>query len=185
MSAPYLESARLRPRLISIGFNYLVIACWIATLTFLGFAIRPRLPEPPGEPDLLAIDGLVFAMTVLPTWVYLTVTEAGERHATFGKRAARLWVLTSDGLEPTVWRIALRNAVKLAPWQIAHLAVARFIVDADTPMAMTSYVASLALVAVTVLMAFRDPLRRGLHDRIAGTRVVSVLDSPALRDQLS
>ncbi len=161
-------------------FDYLVIACWIALLTTVGFALRPLLPAGAPHPAPLVADALAWAMTVLPTWIYLCATEAGPTHATFGKRATRLWVLRTAGQEPDAGRIGVRNAVKLAPWQLAHVAVARFILDVDFALAVGCYVASLLLVVLTVAMAVRDPLRRGLHDRLAGTRVVSVLDSPAL-----
>ncbi len=141
----------------------------------------PPIEDSPAAQALPATDAVAFVITVLPTWLYLTLTEAGGRHATFGKRAARMWVLTAQGSEPAPGRIALRNAVKLTPWQLAHLAVARFIVEEQLVAAAGCYVASLALVVLTVAMAVRDPWRRGLHDRVAGTRVVSVLDTPALR----
>ncbi len=162
-------------------FDYLVIACWIAVLTVVGFAVRPLLPASAPRPGLLATDLLVLAVTVLPAWAYLTITEAGPRHATFGKRATRLWVLRTGGQEPTAGPIGVRNAVKLAPWQVAHLAVARFMLDVQVGVGVACYLVAMLLVVLTVWMAVRDPWRRGLHDRVAGTRVVSVVDTPALR----
>lgn len=173
-----LRPPQLRPRLISLGLDYLVIACWIAVITVLGFAVRPLLP-PAGEPgvgaDPVGADAVAFVLTVLPAWLYLTITEAGRARATCGKRTAGLRVVNDVGGDPPWPRVAARNAVKLAPWQLAHLSVARFILGVDQGVAVTAYLASLTFVIVTVSMAVRDPLRRGLHDRIVGTRIVTVV----------
>ncbi len=168
-----LPASRLRPRLWSLLLDYLVIACWIGVLTVVGLAVRPMLPPADSTLRPAAFDLVAFVMTVLPVWGYLTITEAGRRQATFGKRAAGLRVLRADDAPASGGAVALRNAVKLLPWQLAHVAVARFMLAVDLGLGTLAYVASLALVVLTVLMAVRDPLHRGLHDRVAGTRVVS------------
>lgn len=171
-----LRPPPLRLRLVSVGLDYLVIACWIGILAVVGFAVRPLLPaagQPSAGADPVGADAVAFVLTVLPVWLYLTITETGRRHATFGKRTAGLWVINSVGGDPPLGQVAARNIVKLAPWQLAHLAVARFILGVDLSVAVAAYVSSLVLVMLTVLMAVRDPLRRGLHDRLAGTRVVA------------
>lgn len=148
----------------------------------------------------LVVDVGAFAATVLPVWVYLTATEAGRRHATWGKRRAGLRVVAAGdggpGVAPeaaplgVVW-VAVRNAVKLLPWQLAHIAVARILLeaggstDAGTDGGMdaglepgtaavvgVTYTLSLVIPLVSIVMAWRDPLRRALHDGVAGTRVV-------------
>lgn len=175
-----LASAGPRARFVSLGLDYLVIAGWIGVLTVVGLSVRPLLPaEGAAAADPLAADVVAFVLTVLPVWLYLTVTEAGPRAATLGKRVARLRVVRLAGGWARFPRVAGRNAVKLAPWQLAHLAVSRFILDVERPLALTAYVASLALVVLTMVMAVRDPLRRGLHDRLAGTRVVATPPSGA------
>ncbi|MPZ87671.1 MAG: hypothetical protein GEU81_06255 [Nitriliruptorales bacterium] len=101
------------------------------------------------------------------------VTEAGPRQASWGKRRARLRVVSSGGGRPEAWRVALRTAVKLLPWQLAHLAVARWIVGVDLSAAgWTAYTLSLLIPVASIGMAWRDPQARSLHDRVAGTRVV-------------
>ena len=70
--------------------------------------------------------------------------------------------------------IAQRNAVKLLPWQLAHLAVSRFILDEQVGAAVALDILAIVLVLVTIAMAVVDRRRRALHDRIAGTRVVAL-----------
>ena len=67
-------------------------------------------------------DAVVLAVSVAPTWAYLTVSESAVQ-ATWGKRCRRLQVITVTGRRPGVARCAVRNAVKLLPWQLAHVAV--------------------------------------------------------------
>ncbi|NMD47816.1 MAG: RDD family protein, partial [Propionibacterium sp.] len=71
-------------------------------------------------------------------------------------------------------RVAARNAIKLLPWQLGHVAVARFILGVQFELAIVVDVVAVLLAVATVVVAVRDPGRRALHDLIAGTRVVAV-----------
>lgn len=148
------------------------IAGWFALLTVAGAAVRAVSPA--GPVPLLVTDLTVFAMTVLPVGLYLAAGEAGAHHASWGKRRAGLRVVTSDGGRPSVRRIAVRTAVKLLPWQLAHVAVTRLILGVDDPaVTWTTYALSLAIPLLSVTAAIRDPRQRAVHDRVAGTRVVT------------
>ena len=158
-------------------WDYLVILGWLAFLTVLGLVVRPLLPPVPAERTVspLAADAVAFLLTVLPVWVYLTTTESGRERASWGKRRAGLYVTSATGDDFGWRRVAVRNAVKLLPWQLAHIAVARIITGADEPVTILfTYALSLLLPAVSISMAWRDPLRRALHDRVASTRVICV-----------
>jgi uncharacterized RDD family membrane protein YckC len=162
------------------GWDYLVILGWLAVLTVAGLGVRTLMPPAPASQIAApAADVVVFALTVLPVWVYLTATEAGRSNASWGKRRTGLRVTGADGGRSSPGRVALRNAVKLLPWQLAHLAVARILLDPTataTAFVVVTYALSLVLPVVSVVMAWRDPWRRALHDRVAGTRVTT---SPA------
>lgn len=154
------------------------IAGWFALLTGVGAAVRAMAPAgqaaPPVEVPVLATDLAVFVMTVLPVGLYLAAGEAGAHQASWGRRRAGLRVVTADGGRPSVRQVAARTAVKLLPWQLAHIAVARLILGADDPVVTwTTYGLSLAIPLLSVTMALRDPRQRALHDRVAGTRVVT------------
>lgn len=165
-------------RVRSLLLDYLVILGWIAILTVVGFLARMlftfgETPATVSAGQLVLVDLAVLTATVLPVWIYLCVTEAGPAQATWGKARAGLEVVRLDGARPSVGRILGRNAVKLLPWQLAHISVARAILEIDQPIVMaTTYAASIILVVVTVVMAWRDPWQRPLHDLVAGTRVV-------------
>lgn len=153
-------------------WDYLVIVGWLAIVTVVGFAVR-AWPPVAATPTLLTTDAVAFGISVLPVWVYLTVTEAGARQASWGKRRVGLRVTASDGGRTTWTRVAVRNAVKLLPWGLAHISVARLILGVDDPITIgMTYTLSLLIPVVSVTMVWRDRQRRALHDRIAGTRVV-------------
>jgi uncharacterized RDD family membrane protein YckC len=151
-----------------------VIGAGIAVLTGAGAAVRRVAGSPSPALSLPATDLLVLAATVLPTGAYLAAGEAGAHRAAWGKRRAGLRVVAAEGGRPGVARILLRTAVKLLPWQLAHLSVTRLVLGSGNPV-VTWGANALAylLPAVSVTMALRDRQGRALHDRVAGTRVVS------------
>lgn len=117
--------------------------------------------------DLTLSDLAITILTVIPTLGYLTATEAGSRHASWGKR--RCGLRLAD--DPSAGQALVRNVVKLLPWQFGHMSTARFVnVPEATTSAMIFFVLSMALLATVAL----PPLfgRRGLHDLVSGTRVV-------------
>ena len=168
---PEETTAPIGRRVLASLIDFGVIVAWLLVLTGVGFLIRPLLP-PAGEANLPLTDVLAFVMTVLPVWCYLTFTEASARAGTLGKQRIGLRVRSVQ--QPLPFRAAaIRNAIKLLPWQLAHMAVSRFILEQEFTIAVTANVASLALAVMLVMTAFGDPQRRGLHDLLAGTRVVA------------
>jgi uncharacterized RDD family membrane protein YckC len=165
----------VRRRLLASVGDLGVIAGWLGALTAVGAtgrALTGRTAELPPIP-LPALDLGATAMTVLPVGAYLAATEAGRHQATLGKRWQGLRVVAADGA-PIGWRRAMvRTAVKLLPWQLAHLAVSRWMTGVDpSPVILTAYGASMVLAVGSVAIALRDPQGRALHDLAAGTRVV-------------
>lgn len=165
----------LGPRVRASCWDFLVIIGWLAVLTIAGFVIQPLLPPAPADlsyPPLVA-DVVAFTATVLPVWAYLTVTESGPTRASWGKRRAGLHVVSANGACPGWRHAAGRNAVKLVPWQLAHIAVARLILGSEQWITIgITYTLSLLIPVVSITMAWRDSAHRALHDHAAGTRVV-------------
>ena len=148
-----------------------MIWAWLLLMGGLGLVLAPLLGV--GAPNLVLTDVIAFAAAVLPTWLYLTLNEASMAAGTIGKRLRGLAV-ASDPARAHVASVALRNAVKLLPWQLAHLAVPRLLFDTQGPFAIGCVVAALVLTVGSVAMAVVDPHRRALHDRVARTQVVTI-----------
>lgn len=161
--------ARVRSWLV----DWAVIGAWLAVLAVLGLVVRlvADLPEQtaPTTRELLVADLLITLGTVVPYVVYLSVSEASTWRATLGKRWAGLVVADEDGGVAGAGRVWLRNVVKAAPWQVAHLGVSRAIYEVQTPWALTLSILALLLGAACAVPALTGG--RGLHDRVAGTRV--------------
>lgn len=147
----------------------MVLAWLVVVLVAVG------LPQLAGWIDLAAIwsqpaaaDVAVTVLTVVPYLAYLTVTEAGSARATVGKRRAGLAV-QGRGDTVTLGQALLRNTVKVLPWQLGHLSAMRFATGETSVTAIVLFMASMAVLAAVVAPVLVG--RRGLHDRLAGTRV--------------
>lgn len=154
--------------------DYLAIVAGIMAVTAAGMLVRSRWPIDVSSIPLLLTDTVACGSTVLPAWVYLSVSEAGARQASWGKRAEHLRVVaTPRGGAVRPRRVGLRNVVKLLPWQLAHIGVVRSILSVDAPALInTTFTLAIATPAVSLFVAWRDPQHRALHDLVAGTRVV-------------
>ena len=114
---------------------------------------------------------------MVPVWLYLTVTEAGAAHATWGKRRFDLAVRARNGRAAGPARVAVRNAVKLLPWACAHLGIAPLWAGPGAgtlvgpALAWAPIGAAYLLVGATVASVLVRRDRAALHDLVAGTRV--------------
>jgi uncharacterized RDD family membrane protein YckC len=173
-SATPLRTGPLRARVPATALDGLVILGWLAALAavFVPLQIADLNPMPTtGYPSLL----VVFAASVLPAWLYLSISELTAAHATWGKRRLGLRVVRRDGYPPEVGRVLARNAIKLLPWQLAHLGAAPLMSGAVVaPVAIWLPLGgayALATLTVALVLIRRD--RAALHDLVAGTRVVA------------
>lgn len=162
-------------RVTSWAVDWAVVAAWLGALAVAGFAVRavvdlPARPTPPSGARLLAADAAITAATVVPYAAYLALSESSARQATLGKQVVGVVVVTDDGHRAGTGRIWARNLAKALPWQLAHLGVSRGIHDVQTPAAITFSTLGTLLGAACAV----PPLVgcRGLHDVLAGTRVV-------------
>lgn len=162
----------LRPRLVAVGWDYLVIVVWLALLAVVFVPLHLAGVRVFDGLGMVSSDLLIAVLTVLPTGAYLTISEAGRRQATWGKRRAGLAVVTTSGKRPGTVRIVVRNVVKLLPWQCGHMAVSRLAGSHEATAAMPLLVAAYALagVSIALLLVRRD--RAALHDLVVATRVV-------------
>lgn len=170
----------MKRRLVASLFDYCVMLGWLAVLAAVFIPLHRAGFKPwAGHTDVVA-----FAASVLPVWLYLTLTEAGSAHATWGKRRIGL-VVQEHGPGPAFpARIAVRNAVKLLPWELAHLGIAPLLAPASATtlvspaLAWIPITAAYVLVGVTIACAFIRRDHAALHDLVADTRVTAAY-SPA------
>jgi uncharacterized RDD family membrane protein YckC len=117
-----------------------------------------------------------FCTLTLPVILYCIIFEAGQRHATIGKRILKIEV-TAD--EITTGQIIVRNIIKFLPWECAHAGVLwiNYIKTPDTPLWIwfLLIVPQIAVVAYTMSVVAAKG-SRSLYDMIAGTRVRQVVN---------
>ncbi|NHA67779.1 RDD family protein [Phycicoccus flavus] len=165
------DAAGPRDRLAALGLDYLVVVGLLAGAALVGVGVQVLGPDLRGS--VLATDLLALACSVLPVALYLGLTEGGAAQATWGKRRRGLVVTTVDGRRVGRGRALARAAVKLLPWQLAHVAVVRLALEVDAPIVVgVTYGASLLLLVLTLVLAWRTARHRALHDLVAGTVVV-------------
>jgi uncharacterized RDD family membrane protein YckC len=117
----------------------------------------------------------VFLSTSLPFWVYYATLHSSPWQATLGKRLLRLRVVTVSGGRLGLGRALLRAVVMLIPFEVNHLVILRLApVDGSAPGG--DFYLGLALVygllALYLAVMLLNPQRRGVHDLIAGSRVL-------------
>jgi uncharacterized RDD family membrane protein YckC len=170
------EDLTVKRRLLAALLDYFVILGWLVALA----AVFVPLYVAGFRLWVDHADAIAFAASVLPVWLYMTTTESRAAGATWGKRWAGLRILGPLARRAHPARVAVRNAVKLAPWQLAHLGVVALLSSRDTAtlvspaMAWLPISATYALVGLSVALMFRRDDHAALHDLIAGTRVVPV-----------
>lgn len=154
--------------------DWAVIGAWLAVVAVVGLVVRqvvdlPAQSLPPTVRELVVADLLITLGTVVPYVAYLALTESSRWRATLGKRWAGLVVADAAGGDAPAGRVWVRNLVKASPWQLAHLGVSRAIYEIQSPLTFSLPVLAMVLAAACAVPALTGG--RGLHDRVAGTRV--------------
>jgi len=164
------SGASLVRRAAAVGVDAGVIAAWAGVAAGVGWVVRRRVRSlSPAQADVLALGCLV-----APTVVTFAAMEASPRQATPGKTVVGLRVQYVDGQRLALVHAVARNAVKLAPWQLAHTAVFRMAAGSQQGRWPVLAVAAQLAVVGSAGTLLRDPHHRAWHDLVTRTRVVVV-----------
>ena len=164
-----MSAARLTLlRLAAYGLDVVALAAVLLPLSFaIGSVVGTELSTG------LEIWNRSLLTISLPAWLYFILTDHLANGRSLGKRVLGLQTHMLDGGAPDASASLVRTALKLAPWELTHLA---FFALAPRPgafggsqviVAAASYAAMLAYVAVAV----RNGGRRSVPDLVAGTTV--------------
>jgi uncharacterized RDD family membrane protein YckC len=148
---------------------------------FTGWSIRRRGVADGPPPALYSSLARWFSA---PTWAAMIAADATSGR-TPGKRITGVRAVGPDGRHPTVPRAVVRTAVKLVPWELAHLGLFRLArrTPWDTPASRVVTGTANALLVVWLSATIRSRGARGPHDVVAGTRVVRAGSRIAVREQ--
>lgn len=169
-----MQTATIKKRLLALLIDYLIILAF--ALVVLGCTLAVSFAFLGGLPQMNELQSnLVSLVLFLPVLVYSIFCEAGKKRGTPGKRALKIQVapVGQGGLKP--WQAIVRNCVKFAPWEFAHIVIFKMVaLNAELPpvwMGMMVAANILPVVWLMVVLCRKD--HRGLHDLAAKTQVIS------------
>ena len=174
--------ALTKHRIAAFFIDYVIISGYILLLVLVGIVIyRSSLGDKFTRlaTSTLQMDVLIFVTTVLPVGLYFTIFEAQPRNGTPGKKRMKLKVVSieeSEGLSYS--RVAIRNGLKLLPWQIAHMSLIRIPgwpldIQDPSPWVVAGLIAVWVLVIGYVISIFMSRGQRAIYDVAAGVKIVS------------
>ncbi len=128
-----------------------------------------------GIPGAWILHGWVAATVTLPFWLYFTLCFASRRGATPGMRLFGARLVAWDGGTVSRGRAAARAAILLVPFEWNHAVLFHLGPRGGEPepIFFQGLATVGALLAVYLGSALLDPLRRSIHDRVAGTLVLA------------
>lgn len=173
----HCEDATALQRAFAWGLNVIVILAWIGFITGVRLFVVGDSAPPDGEATSKLIGhGIGLLTLTVPVWLYFSLMEWRFGYS-LGKAALGLRVVDPTGHYPSLPLSMLRNALLLAPWEMAHAAMwwslGTPFLDAPSDTTFLVLAAALALGLVWFVSTLVWP-GRSLHDRLSGTKVVQV-----------
>lgn len=157
-------------RCAAFAVDWLVIAAWGGLLFAVAMLASGGEPGAPRGPWVGQAIGLV-TMT-LPVLLYFSVLESSRWRGSLGRRALGLRVETPAGERLPLRRALLRNAIKLAPWELGHLGAQQAFFAGDELPTWVGVVLLASMLGPLVWVAAIVATGRAPYDRAAGSRVV-------------
>lgn len=168
-------------RILAFAVDYLVISAYLvllaASLALWFTPLGPGFRALFADPAMGELTGI--AVLVLPVLLYFSIFEASPWEGTWGKRARGLRVVTLGGERLSLPRALLRNALKLAPWELAHACIWHIpgwplAPQTPAPWVSAGLVGVWVLVAIYIVSLLLSRSGQTIYDRLAGVYVVRV-----------
>lgn len=164
-------------RLSAFAIDLFIVAIYGLCLFLLVVLINGGLPVQELPYNTYKQQLIGFVSLVLPTLLYFIYSE-WRFGRTFGKKLMGIRVVSIDGKNIRFGQIAIRNILKLLPWEIAHFGVHQFISanlsQNKIPMiAFASSVFAQLLILIYLGFAIWHKQSRTPYDLVARTRVIN------------
>jgi uncharacterized RDD family membrane protein YckC len=150
--------------------DILLLFIVLAPFAYLIESVSGLRPQTSGQVWIAAI--LSFS---IPVWLYFTLSDASQTGATLGKRIMGVRVTAlADTQTITYSRALSRTALKLLPWELAHVFGFALADRVDDVVQSLGLVAANLLVVLYAAAMVIHAGRRSIHDLLVGTQVTSV-----------
>ncbi len=123
--------------------------------------------------DAWHMEAYVLLTISLPVWLYFTFFDSKLSKGTFGKRLMGLKLVKTGGHGPSLGTNFLRTALKLAPWEIAHIGVIfpEPLYYMDDPQIRWTTWLGIAIMFIYFGSLFIRRRKKTVYDRWTGTAV--------------
>jgi uncharacterized RDD family membrane protein YckC len=151
---------------------YLVDICLLFLILLpVGQLIRRAIGWPTSAPTGQEVWLAAVLKISVPSWIYFILSDRSARGATLGKRLLGLHVARVAGGRVGTARALARTAVKLVPWETAHLAGIGLAGLGLERARLIGVTLANGLVVVYLAVAAWTRGRRSVHDFVAETEV--------------
>jgi uncharacterized RDD family membrane protein YckC len=166
-----MTSRRTGARIAGTLIDLACMLPWIGVVAAAG-AVLFATGVTVGVDDVVG-NAVGFVTLIVPITIAAAGFDGSARHATPGKRALRLRVVSAAG-GPGFARALLRNAIKYAlPWEFAHTAVFALVGSTTAPPVWVAILLAAAYSIPIVSLVLLIATGRPLHDRVARTSVTA------------
>jgi len=107
----------------------------------------------------------------IPAWAYFLVSDLSHKGATVGKRIMKVRVVSTTSDDLNFGRALIRTAVKLLPWETAHIFGFALADSISESVLVTGLVVSNLLVLVYLVVLFMNSGKKSMDDFPARTEV--------------
>jgi len=144
-----------------------VILASAATVVEQSLRISPQTPRQVWLATVLSFS--------IPVWLYFTLADHSRSGATIGKKVFRLRVLRVPGSRLSLPRSFARTALKLLPWELAHLFGFALAAEVGAGVQAAGLIVANALVVIYLAVLLATGGRQSVHDLLVHTEVVSMV----------
>ena len=155
-------------RILAYVLDILLLFVVLAPLAILFESMLELRPET-GFQIWIAI---VVSFSV-PVWTYFILSDTSQTGATLGKRIMNVAVRRSDGTSRLTFDRALaRTALKLLPWELAHIFGFALVDVLGEQIQAWGLVLANLLTAAYLIICIATGGEKSLHDHVVDTSVV-------------
>ena len=108
----------------------------------------------------------------IPAWSYFLFSDLSQNGMTVGKRLLKVKVISTNSDELTFVRALLRTAIKLLPWELAHIFGFALVDSINQTAVSAGLITANLLIIIYLVILVINAGKLSFHDIFAKTEVV-------------